>query len=430
MRELEIKKHSFEVAKSNIQKYAESAHTGVTLPRVKTDAGLFGWRDHKVTGEELNECMGEIQTSLISLNNASNAIISEFKEVYNAFETLDKDYIGGIILSINAAKKASDDAKQVSNDIAKTIKALKITVGKLGDFQSEVRLDLALLKNRLRINGNKSIQHIDDIDSIWEDVQKHQQLLCEIDGQLRGFGQAMSNFNRFKNELDGFRHLPDIDLLWSDFQMHYENYKRFYDAYNIYKSQIGLALDRCESQINELESYKKTLEQLSHLQEIDDMWNLINVNCALLEEQKKSINELAKMMADSLSRLQGELSVINEFKVSLEQFRHLNEIDVIWDDVVELKKKFAAFQQKCNDYVATMAFSFGNLSNKVEMLSSDVVNNSERISNIDSVINMLNQRIDTKFKSLSHRIRVNHIIAASSIILLSSLLILNLMNII
>ena len=86
MDELVIKEHNFQVAKNKIQSYAESAPKSVTIPRVKETAGLFGLRDHKVTGPELNQCMGEVQTSLISLNNATKAIISEFKEVYNAFE--------------------------------------------------------------------------------------------------------------------------------------------------------------------------------------------------------------------------------------------------------------------------------------------------------------------------------------------------------
>ena len=121
MDELVIKEHNFQVAKNKIQSYAESAPKSVTIPRVKETAGLFGLRDHKVTGPELNQCMGEVQTSLISLNNATKAIISELKEVYNAFEALDKDYISGIVISVNAAKKASDEAKKASDDISKTI---------------------------------------------------------------------------------------------------------------------------------------------------------------------------------------------------------------------------------------------------------------------------------------------------------------------
>ena len=149
MDELVVKEHDFQAAKSKIQKYVETAPKDVALPRVREDGGFLNWGDHKVTGTEFNQCIGQVQTSLIALNSSTKAVISEFKEVYKAFEALDKDYIGGIVISVNAAAKASEEAKKASDDISKTINALKATVEKIKGFQEEVRGDISSLKAKV-----------------------------------------------------------------------------------------------------------------------------------------------------------------------------------------------------------------------------------------------------------------------------------------
>ena len=112
----------------------------------------MNWGDHKVTGTEFNQCVGQIQNSLISLNHLSKTFISEFTEIYNAFEALDKDYISGIMVAVEAAVKSSDDAKKVSDQNRKTIDALQKIVEKLRGFENEVRTDLSALKVKADLN--------------------------------------------------------------------------------------------------------------------------------------------------------------------------------------------------------------------------------------------------------------------------------------
>ena len=101
MGELVIKEHNFVTAKDKIQEYASKTPKDVSLPRVQEDGGILNWGSHKVTGKEFNQFAGQVQKSLISLNGLSKTIVSEFKEVYNAFEALDKDYISGIVIAVN-----------------------------------------------------------------------------------------------------------------------------------------------------------------------------------------------------------------------------------------------------------------------------------------------------------------------------------------
>ncbi len=102
-----IKKHNFEVAKSNIERFSRNLPSDPSFDRVEVDGGLFGLGDHKVTGSEMNAFIGVVQNKLISVNSSLKSIIEEFKDVYNAFDYLDAEYISGIISSIESAEEAS-----------------------------------------------------------------------------------------------------------------------------------------------------------------------------------------------------------------------------------------------------------------------------------------------------------------------------------
>lgn len=121
-------------------------------------------------------------------------------------ESLDKEYIQGIITAIKSAEAASNQAKTASrkafdasikaataqDDIKKTIKALELTVAALKDFVEKVNRTTA------RINSDienwkqyqtllESYQHLNDIDSIWTDVEKHKEHLFDWHEKLELF---------------------------------------------------------------------------------------------------------------------------------------------------------------------------------------------------------------------------------------------------
>ena len=284
MDELVIKEHDFQAAKSKIQKYVETAPKDVALPSVREDGGFLNWGDHKVTGTEFNQCIGKVQKSLIDLNSSTKAVISEFKEVYKAFEALDKDYIGGIVISVNAAakaseqarqgsdeaKKASEEAKKASDDIAKTIKALKATVEKIKGFQEEVRGDISSLKAKVGLKGDV-IKHLDDVDTIWNDVQTQQNILVGFESQLNGFQTALSSIDSFKTNLDKLNHLVDIDSLWDGFYKHYKDYEIFYNRFVAFSSDTdGKFQAQKDDYIRLSEEHKQVSDDFSiYSQKID-----------------------------------------------------------------------------------------------------------------------------------------------------------------
>jgi hypothetical protein len=144
MNELLIEKRNFENQKNKLKKFSKNIPNSVNLPNSKTESGLFGWFDHKVTGDQLNNLTNKIQTYLKATNSNVIKIIREFDGVYNTFDTLDKEYLNKIIASVKAAEivskqanNASKKAQNNSDDIRKLIDVQKITINKLIEFKNK-----------------------------------------------------------------------------------------------------------------------------------------------------------------------------------------------------------------------------------------------------------------------------------------------------
>ena len=169
MNNIKIKRHSFDVAKNRLKEFSERKEAELAIDRVRTDGGFFGLGDHKVTGYELNNGLESIQGHLIDLNTTNNKTIKEFREVYNALDALDKDYITSIVANIKAIEKTSNDVREQQ----KTLK-----------------------------------QHNDKLATQQNKLDTHQ---TEIDKNVENMKKIVTTLKNFKEKLDGFKHLTDID---------------------------------------------------------------------------------------------------------------------------------------------------------------------------------------------------------------------------
>ena len=127
--EFGIKTQNFEEAKNALKDFSDNPSTELDLAIVNSKKSGKEWvkewflsgdigRDHKVTGSELNELTNQIQDHFISVNDTQKKIIEEFRQVYNALEKLDEDYIGAILASIKATEATSNRVDVAQKDIS------------------------------------------------------------------------------------------------------------------------------------------------------------------------------------------------------------------------------------------------------------------------------------------------------------------------
>lgn len=138
MSNIQIKRHNFDVAKNKVKQLSSNLPSYPSFTKVEEDGGLFGWGDHKVTGTEMNNSIREVQNKIIDVNSSLREIVYGFDEVYNTFNFLDKEYISGIIESVEEAEKASNQALKAQTETNKTVQNLKTTVEKLANLKSTV----------------------------------------------------------------------------------------------------------------------------------------------------------------------------------------------------------------------------------------------------------------------------------------------------
>ncbi len=149
-----ISKHNFDKYKNDLKKFSEQENSDFQISTVDTSTLMFF--DHKVTGKELNRITSQVVNHLIDLNKRQIEITKEFRVIYDAFESLDKDYISGIIASLKSAEKAYDETQKAQKDIQRTMYVQEKIIEGLENF-----------KNRL-----DSKTHLEDIDDMWENTQQ------------------------------------------------------------------------------------------------------------------------------------------------------------------------------------------------------------------------------------------------------------------
>ena len=348
-----INRHNFDSALRKIDRFLEKSPSDPSFDRVEVDGGLFGWGDHKVTGSEMNNFINKVQEKLGSVNTSLRSIFNEFREVYNAFNFLDGEYIKGIVGAVESAEEASKQALNAQSDIKTTVDKLKKTVEGLvnlkktvSDLDETVRTSYDDITRKLDANyqikkipniANKvstletkctSLQrtqddidasvkevkkiidsqkkrndelnniystlssklHYKDIDTIWGDVEGHKTRLESIDNDI-------ADFKQYRSSLQAYKHLGDIDAIWSDVEGH------------------KTRLENIDNDITDFKQYRSSLQAYKHLGDVDAIWGDV-------EGHKTRLENIDKDIAD-----------FKQYRSSLQAYKHLGDIDAIWNDV-------------------------------------------------------------------------------------------------
>ena len=121
----DIKKHNFIDAKKRIRDFKLS-NIDNSFARIE-EKEFFGLFDRNVTGREMNQYIDKVQSAFIGVNKYINDIVTEFKEIYNALDALDNEYIEGIIQSLKESQRAiNQNATTVSNLNASVLRLLEL----------------------------------------------------------------------------------------------------------------------------------------------------------------------------------------------------------------------------------------------------------------------------------------------------------------
>ncbi len=271
---VEINTTDFEKAKDELIDIYARTETNPQLNKVATSGGLFNWFDHTVTGEEMNNLTAQIQKYLISLNSFDGDIIDQIGKIYNTFDTLDKKYIQKIVVTLQCAEKASNEAKKAGVDALKALKETKKTVTDLSNTQKSLQSAQTNLRNTNE----------------------------RIDKTVNQLGKTIQALSNFKSKVDEVQHIKDIDRLWED----YQSSKTFISELDRKTQSIRDKLEKYSQEIENLLQWKNTLEEFDHIMDIDEIWN----KCVEAETQLSNAELTISSQQNEINTLKAELSEI------------------------------------------------------------------------------------------------------------------------
>ena len=197
--------HNFEIQKENIRKFSNKILEPVELKAVDEK---FLWKfDHRVIGTEFNAAIEQIQEAFKKNYEISKDIVREFKDVYNTFESLDKDYIQGICASVATAKESAKQALEASNQandsfeearsaqerIEKTTNALRYTVEKFQERFEQVDFKIS--------QQDASIETLST--RIYSELEQQKLLREKITSDLESYKAKIAEQSRSIQEVNG-----------------------------------------------------------------------------------------------------------------------------------------------------------------------------------------------------------------------------------
>ena len=211
-----IRRHNFDQALKRLEQFSNSTPSVPYIEKFETDGGLFGWGGHYINGHEMNNYVEKVQEHLSKQNSVLISTIKEFREVYNTFNFLDKEYLQGIISAVDAANKASEGARTASNqakeavvkaiknedDIRKEVEALRKVVEKIKTIREDLNTKISKIEKS--VNENSIIFN--------QEVSKRTYIYSEIQ-TLKNRLDALSDINQLSDK---------VDLIWEDLEEYTE----------------------------------------------------------------------------------------------------------------------------------------------------------------------------------------------------------------
>ena len=249
---------------------------------------------------QVNKPLKAQQDILVTVGNLKKTV-EKLCELQKEVKQID-----GVLSEVQMQLKSEERiSKQLSEDVSRIIK-----------YQSKL----------------KSYTHLDEIDTIWSDIKSQKDELREIHKwedeisvQTKQIVKDIDKLQEYRSKLESYAHLDDIDSIWSDIECH----KNELQEIRGWKNDILAQIKQVALKINKLQEYCSKLESYAHLDDIDTIWSDVKGHKAELQEIHRWQDEvLVQTKQTSL-----DIDKLKEFRSTIESYTHLGDIDSIWVDI-------------------------------------------------------------------------------------------------
>ncbi|MBQ5975307.1 MAG: hypothetical protein IJL48_06340 [Bacteroidales bacterium] len=398
-----VKPHNFVEAKEKIDKLVKNVPSTTNLKQFREKKFIFS---STPTGKELNEqIVSPLQNIFIDVNNNVRSLYDIISNLYKTIELLDDEYIKAIILAIksieevsNQAKTASDNAERASKkafeasqdalkvskevktaqaDIKKTIDALGATVKILKDFRGKVNEDITSLQQyRSKL---ESYKHLRDVDNMWSDVDGHKTDLAKLHQQVDGFiesankatdliKQDVSSLQQYRSKLETYKHLCEVDNIWNDVEGQKTDLAKFHQQVDGFIESANKATDLIKQDVSSLQQYSSKLETYKHLGDVDNIWNDVEDQKTDLANFHQQVDGFMESANKATGSIQKDIAALQQYRSKLETYKHLGDVDNMWRDLNGHKTDLANFHQHVDGFMESANKATGIIQKDITIL--------------------------------------------------------------
>lgn len=343
---------NLEKNKNEIEKQRESVPAEITFTPFR-EKNLF-FRAN-VKGDDLNELVTALQKTFSDVNSRESNIYDQLDTVFKTVESIHKGSIEGIIVAVKSAQGAISQAEYA-------IDRIKDTLDILQNFKDQLE---------------DNTEHLRDIDDIWEDTQELDKKIREAEelftNKIKNIENNIKVLMELKELLDNIDHLNDIDDMYKDLLSICQQFKKE-------KKRLRDDITHNSMEIAKLDKFMKLTEEIKHLKDVDTIYLELN--------RLKKVVEANKSVTDNeISLIESEIKEISDFKKNVEEIPHLYDVNIMWSE----NKK---------------------ISSNIEELKKNITNDEHKIENIEIVMQQKDEEIINlkegvhKYETLANEVSV------------------------
>ena len=348
MNELGIRGENLQLAMERIKEFSEKGSKKIAINKVRTEWDFFGLGNHKVTGEEFNERLMEIQQHISSQNESYDISMYAIAECYKALVAVKEDYLNRIMCNLAAIKKTNNDLREQD-----------IKLGQESARIKEAMEDIRLITAAIRSFNNQlqSYSHLSDIDTIWEDCRNIQNNLRVVSDSITRLSQKTTdeiNAANHKNQALSDRIKGDILTIRSELRSIKEYYSKLCEKV---ESTTGLLEDQMPN-IQKTAVIAEQIKNITHLCDVDIMWGQLKAAVAASAEQKALVDGLHQninALKDHAAQQKKAIAELEAFKACVSSMEHWMEVDDLWKQVEAGKKRIEKIEQEHTERLTALA---------------------------------------------------------------------------
>ena len=180
----------------------------------------------------------------------------------------------------------------------------------------------------------------------------------QLDAFVEKVSQVTENINsdiaalqHYRSFLESHEHLGDIDTIWNDVEDHKGNLTGLHSQIDAFVEMVDLAAKHINSDIKALLQHRSILESYKHLGDIDTIWNDVENHKDNLASLHSQIDAFVKKVKQETENINSDIAALQQYRSLLESYEHLGDIDTIWSDVEGHKNYLNNIDTKLTDFI-------------------------------------------------------------------------------